>query len=844
MLGASHMKPHRRLTLTLALLAVAAPHLAGAAPITIDFEDLNDGAAVGTHFTGLTFTDGTILASGISLNEFEYPVRSGSHVVSRDAGGISIRFAVPVARFTGYFTYSAALTLQAFNSSNTPIGSVSSKFGRNLALSGDPESSPNELLQLADPSGIAEVRITGAGNGDAFTLDDVSIEPLVHGLMSVTPSSLRFGAGKTPWSATGTTVTPAQNVTVTFAGAASAWTANANQSWAQITNGSGSGGGRFTVSISNPDKVLGTSTNVTATITVIAPDASNSPLSVPVTLTVAPADAPFGAFDTPANGSTGVVGAIPVTGWSLDDIGVIEVQIWRNCVEAIDRPAGACTQAKPGGPRNFVFIGNGAFLAGARPDVETLNPTIPQGSRAGWGYLMSTNALPHLTNGTAHGGQGTFTLSAYAVDGEAHSEVIARTNTIIDGHYTLLGQKTITLDNDHAAIPFGSIDTPDQGGTVTVPIYANFGWAMTQSGKCIDTTTTASYKVYIDGVSLPLTRGTNWFPGLNRPDIAAAYPGLCNTNDALAAYYIDTNALGLVNGLHTTGWDVIDNQGQVAGIGSRFFNVLVGSGAAPDAFVESGLPGASASEGSWIVSGRPVVLSRTSDLGALALAVRSVRVRVGPDGAPFETVAPDSGGSYAVQFPAGSRIALDLGGPVEAGYQIVGDELRALPAGSTFAAAHGQFAWQPPVPFLGPFHLVFTSGGERLDVLTRITDPTAASAIEMHIDTPAADATAGGSFVVAGWALDPLATTGSGIDTLHVWAYRRDAIAVPQILGAAAVGGVRPDVAAIYGAQFEASGFTLTVPALAPGVYDLLVYPWSHRTGQFGQAMSVRLIVR
>jgi hypothetical protein len=131
-----------------------------------------------------------------------------------------------------------------------------------------------------------------------------------------------------------------------------------------------------------------------------------------------------------------------------------------------------------------------------------------------------------------------------------------------------------------------------------------------------------------------------------------------------------------------------------------------------------------------------------------------------------------------------------------------------------------------------------------LDVLATIVDPTASAAIAIHVDVPAADATVGTSFVIAGWALDPLAMTGSGIDTLHVWAYRRDGIALPQFLGAAAVGGARPDVAAIYGSQFEASGFTLTTAALSPGVYDLVVYPWSHRAGQFESATSVRVVIR
>ena len=96
---------------------------------------------------------------------------------------------------------------------------------------------------------------------------------------------------------------------------------------------------------------------------------------------------------------------------------------------------------------------------------------------------------------------------------------------------------------------------------------------MTQVGKCIDTSSLTAYRVYIDGVSRTLTPGVNWFAGLNRSDIAAAYPGRCNTTSALAVYYINADALGLANGLHTIGWDIIDDQGNIAGIGSRFFIV-------------------------------------------------------------------------------------------------------------------------------------------------------------------------------------------------------------------------------------------------------------------------------
>lgn len=148
------------------------------------------------------------------------------------------------------------------------------------------------------------------------------------------------------------------------------------------------------------------------------------------------------------------------------------------------------------------------------------------------------------------------------------------------------------------------------------------------------------------------------------------------------------------------------------------------------------------------------------------------------------------------------------------------------------------------MPFLGSFPLVFTRGGERLDLTATIRDATAPSAIALQVDTPTAGATVGGSLlVVAGWAFDPRASTGAGIDTLHVWAYRRDIQAPPQFLGVAAVSGVRPDVARAFGMQYERAGFTLTTPFLWPGTYDLVVYAWLHRTAKFEDQRTVRVVV-
>jgi len=116
--------------------------------------------------------------------------------------------------------------------------------------------------------------------------------------------------------------------------------------------------------------------------------------------------------------------------------------------------------------------------------------------------------------------------------------------------------------------------------------------------------------------------------------------------------------------------------------------------------------------------------------------------------------------------------------------------------------------------------------------------------VQHVIDVPAAGATVGTSFVVSGWAIDPLASTGTGIDSIHVWAYRRDINAPPQFLGIPATGILRADVAAIYGPQFGPSGYSLSTSALAPGLYDVVVFHHRTSSGTFEGARTVRVTVQ
>jgi hypothetical protein len=104
--------------------------------------------------------------------------------------------------------------------------------------------------------------------------------------------------------------------------------------------------------------------------------------------------------------------------------------------------------------------------------------------------------------------------------------------------------------------------------------------------------------------------------------------------------------------------------------------------------------------------------------------------------------------------------------------------------------------------------------------------------------------------MVAGWAIDLDAPGGTGVDTLHVWAYPRSGCGAPScdappiFLGAAEYGGRRPDVGALFGDRFRDSGFGLIVDALPAGTYDLAVFAWSSAAGNFVPAKVVRATVR
>jgi hypothetical protein len=619
------------------------------------------------------------------------------------------------------------------------------------------------------------------------------------------------------------------------------WTATPSQPWIQVSPASGSGSGTLTISVAF---VPGLSPTQSGTVTLALTNAGNTVSPITVTLNsiqYGTSQPPFGSFDTPANGTSGVVGSIPVTGWALDDVEVMKVTICRDAVNN-----GTVNETAPVDPRCAnnakIYIGDAVFVDGARTDVQAANPTTPLNSRAGWGYLMLTNFLPNL-------GDGTYTLEAYAFDAE--------------GNTTQLGTpKTITCANGSSVAPFGAIDTPGQGQLVSGSGFLNFGWVLAKNGRT-DPPGGGTVQVFVDGALVGVPGGWGSRSDLTQLFIPnSSYPGL---NTALAVYGLDTTVL--TNGVHTIFWIATGAGGiGTSGIGSRFMTVSNGSDSAGASSSVVAAPGASA----VIAAAPPVAMpaSAVAHVGSLDAEVAAapsdfstVPGRRGYDlDTALQTYTP-SGGRLDVQAEELDRIELHLSRTSNhqySGYLQTPTGLRPLPVGSALNASTGAFTWTPGVGFYGAYDLTFVrwSGGHavaRQDV--RITLNAKGSnriGPQTVIDLPAqggssGSALVGSSFYIGGWAADLDSTVDSGVSTVHVWAYPVDASGTrldPIFLGPATYGGARPDVAAIYGPRFGDSGYGLIVSTLPPGTYDLAVFAYSTVLNSFTPAKVVRVTVR
>lgn len=258
--------------------------------------------------------------------------------------------------------------------------------------------------------------------------------------------------------------------------------------------------------------------------------------------------------------------------------------------------------------------------------------------------MMLTYGLPRL-------GNGTFRLYSFAEDDS--------------GHRVLLGTKQITSDNASRVQPFSTIDTPNQGETIS-GTFINFGWALTPPPKMIPTDGSTIW-ISIDGVFIAHPDYDHF-----RQDIYDSFPGYLNRDGAVGFYYLET--AGYSNGVHTIGWYAVDNNGDSDGFGSRFFNIQNAEG----------------------------VMALMDGIDALRYKEdKSGRLKIGVEG-PHRIEAEQLDRVKIVLKAEGSARFIGWGA----------DETRNLPIGSTLDGEQGIFYWLIGPGFLNShiLHFAVTNG--------------------------------------------------------------------------------------------------------------------------------------
>ena len=558
---------------------------------------------------------------------------------------------------------------------------------------------------------------------------------------------------------------------------------------------------------------------------------------------------PFGQVDTPLQNAAGVVGAIGVTGWALDDTGVANVRVYRNCLTGVDNPA----SCQPVLGTSMVFVGEAAFLPGARPDVEAAFPSFPNANRAGWGMQVLTLMLPHVPNGQTTGGQGPMTLFAVATDLNGQLTLLGR--SYVAGSPTYSTPTSITMANDTIAKPFGTLDTPTPGSTVSGSV-ANFGWVLTPDANTtvdgpvdiVMPVNGSTMVVYIDGVPVSTVaydqcRGTvgNPVPGgvycnddisnlfgnvVSQPPLTSRssnptrHRNLDAGRGAIGAYLLNTATLS--NGLHTIAWGVEDSAGRSEGIGSRFFIVQNGGAFTPRADQPA------------------MALGAASALTEAAPSSGTVWGRTGFSRAgAWQRMRPNSRDARLVRLPEMGRLELWFQDAPDAGFLVANGTLRDLPVGSVLEGQ--RFTWAPGPGYVGTYTLAFRHGDTRTGIQVTIAPSRTATAgesqVRMSLDSALSEPPVRGRWPalserfarVEGWAFDPDASIGSGVGAVHVWA---DSARGPVFLGAADLD--------LPGNQFALRS-TVSLP---PGHYAITAYVWLERTGRWEDARTVTLVIR
>jgi hypothetical protein len=362
---------------------------------------------------------------------------------------------------------------------------------------------------------------------------------------------------------------------------------------------------------------------------------------------------------------------------------------------------------------------------------------------------------------------------------------------------------TITIETDQQ--PRMAIGVPAAGVTLPQPFYMS-GWAIDQSAPTGSGVDTVHVWAFPSGGGPAIFVGVASY-GAARPDVASLFgDAFANSGWSLPIRGLTPGSYTLQAYAHSTVTGTFNQTQGVAGVIVQ---------ANPQMAVDGPASGSTLVQ-PFNVSGWTLDFAAATGSGVDAVHVWGFP-NPGSGAAPilfgaatYGTARPDVGALFGAPF-------------TNSGYNLT---VNGVPAGvyQINVYAHSTVT--------GTFSILRT-------VVVTLAEPAL-----MAIDQPGYGASLGQPFTISGWAIDRSAPTGTGVDTLHVWAYPNPGSgASPVFAGIATYGAARGDVGAIFGSRFTSSGYSLQVSGLAPGPYLLVIYARSTATGTFNNYRPVSVTV-
>jgi DNA-binding beta-propeller fold protein YncE len=474
----------------------------------------------------------------------------------------------------------------------------------------------------------------------------------------------------------------------------------------------------------------------------------------------------------------------------------------------VDVAAATVVRTLPGGGIDFAVTPPNACLFEVPPQDRwfgrnggTGTISVPAPAGCSWNVQHPVNAAL-LTFTAATSGDGPASLT-YSVSPQPPGSIDARREIV-----RIAGQNVSIVET----FPRIQIDTPSEG--LAGPSFTLAGWAIdidgtefeeywpafyTNTGPGVDTVHVWAYPDPGSGKA-PFFLGAAQYGG-ERPDVADAF------GDQYEPSSFSLDVSGLAPGTYQL---IAYARGRCGAFDNHASVIVTVATAAPAMALDTPLNGSTA-DAPLTISGWAVDRAAASGTGVDAVHVWAFptdgRAPIFLGAAAYGLNRPDVGLLFGARFAA-SGFSLTAAGLPTGAYHIT-------------ASAHSSVQ-----------HAFTAVRSAAVTVLSS----------RVVIDTPQPGFSGPQPLRIAGWAADFAATSGAGIDAIHVWAYPSNGGA-PIFAGVAQIGIARPDVAAVYGGALANAGYQIDVTGLPAGTYTFVVWAHSAVTGRFERCATVTVTI-